>query len=99
MSGSANGNGNGSNGNAQGWARLVVQIIAYIVLGLVAVLNIKSDLRDLDTRLSGKIVGLTQHLDDLKDAADAQHRGFEQRDVDLNRQIEELRNRMRARDR
>lgn len=79
------------NGQIQGWVRTAIQIAAILGSLLWGVSEIKSDVRELDARVTGRINALSQHLDDLTAAADREHARFDQADQELKQEVRNLR--------
>jgi hypothetical protein len=81
--------GNG-NGVMQGWIRLALTIGSMVAAMFWAVAEIKSDIREVDARLTGRINGIVQHLDDLNVSAQREHESFREKDRELSEAIRKL---------
>jgi hypothetical protein len=77
----------------QGWIRLLLGLVAIGAASMLAVRDIKSDVRDYRTEMTWRFSKLDQHLQDLVDRADLQHRHFADKDKDLQDQVNYLRRR------
>jgi len=76
----------GGNGTLQGWIRLGFTVLVVLSSVFWMLAEIKSDLRELDARMSGRIERMSQHLDDLKAGADKEHDEMRRRISRLERE-------------
>lgn len=63
------------NGNAQGWVRLMVQLVGMAV----AIIAATSRLENRITKVEEKVVGVNQRIEDLSTAAERVHTQYELR--------------------